>query len=131
MSYTSNNYFKHGSWNVICDVCGVRYKSDEVRKRWDGLIVCQQDWEPDHPQKYLRVQSDPKQVLFIRTEPADVFITTVCDYWSSSPMADFGTADCAYPGGNTSVERLIELFYPDTRCVADIAIASRGIVGVV
>lgn len=94
MSYASNNYFKHGSWNVICDVCGVRYKADEVKKRWDGLIVCPEDWETDHPQKYLRVQSDPKQVPFIRTEPTDTFIT-VCYITGLSAYADLATADCS------------------------------------
>lgn len=73
MSYVNNNYFKHGSWNVICDVCGVRHKADQVRKRWDGLIVCAEDWEADHPQKFLRVRSDPKPVRFVRSEPSDTF----------------------------------------------------------
>ena len=74
MSYSNNNYFKKGSYNIICDVCGVRSKANEVRKRWDGLIVCAKDWEPDHPQKYLRVPSDPKQVPFVRSEPQDTFV---------------------------------------------------------
>lgn len=129
MSYTSNNYFKHGSWNVICDVCGVRYKSNEVRKRWDGLIVCQQDWEPDHPQKYLRVQSDPKQVPFIRTEPEDVFID-VCTPWTSAGMADFGTADCMRAGQQVSIELLINLFPQDASAIAGIATTGLAITGV-
>lgn len=94
MSYASNNYFKHGSYNVICDICGVKYKADEVRKRWDGLIVCKEDWEPDHPQKYLRVQSDPKQVPFIRSEPEDEFVD-VCWAYEICAYADLATADCA------------------------------------
>jgi hypothetical protein len=76
MSYINNNYFKRGSWNVICDVCGVRHKADQVRKRWDGLMVCAEDWETDHPQKFLRVRSDPKPVPFVRSEPADTFADT-------------------------------------------------------
>jgi hypothetical protein len=101
MSYASNNYFKHGSWNIICDVCGVRYKSDEVRKRWDGLIVCQNDWEADHPQKYLRVQSDPKQVPFIRHEPQDTFVE-ICFLDTKSGYAGLAAAGCAQ-AGNVSV----------------------------
>lgn len=86
MTYANNNYYKPGSWNVICDVCGIRHKADEVRKRWDGLLVCKNDWEPDHPQKYLRVRDDPKQVPFIRPEPADTFTEVIYpDAWE-----DFG-----------------------------------------
>lgn len=74
MAYINNNYYKSGCWNVICDVCGFKLKSDVIKKRWDGLMVCPDDWEPDHPQKFLRVRSDPAPVPFVRKEPADVFI---------------------------------------------------------
>lgn len=94
MSYVSNNYFKSGSWNVICDVCGVRYKADEVKKRWDGLIVCAEDWEADHPQKYLRVRGDPRPAAFVRNEPADTFIN-VCYASGRSAYAGLATADCS------------------------------------
>lgn len=100
MSYASNNYFKKGSYNIICDVCGVRFKANEVRKRWDGLIVCAKDWEPDHPQKYLRVPSDPKQVPFVRTEPEDTYIH-VCYISGKSAYASLATSDCVQ-ADNTS-----------------------------
>lgn len=29
-----------------CQQCGFRYKLDELRPRWDGLTVCNEDWEP-------------------------------------------------------------------------------------
>ena len=74
MSYSNNNYYKPGCWNVICDVCGWKFKSDEVRERWDNLIVCKQDWETDHPQKYIRSRSDPKPVPFVRNEPEPIEI---------------------------------------------------------
>jgi hypothetical protein len=94
MSYQNDNYYKPGSWNVICDVCGVRFKSHEVKKRWDGLIVCKDDWETDHPQKFIKTRADPKQVPFIRQEPPDQFIA-VCTVITSQGRADMGTADCA------------------------------------
>ena len=74
MSYINNNYFKHGSWNAVCDLCSGKFKADELKKRWDGLIVCKEDWEPNHPQKFLRVSSDPKSVPFVRSDPYTVFV---------------------------------------------------------
>lgn len=86
MTYASNNYYKKGSWNVICDVCGKRHKSTDVRKRWDDLIVCKEDWEPDHPQKFLRVNADGKQVPFIRREPE----TSSTSVYYPDAWTDFG-----------------------------------------
>jgi hypothetical protein len=97
MSYVNSNYYKAGTWNVICDVCGVQFKSDQVRKRWDGLIVCQGDFEHDHPQKHLRINEDKQAVAFVRSEPEDNFID-VCYLWERSAYADLATADCAIVG---------------------------------
>lgn len=95
----SNNYWVSGSHNIICDVCGVRFKFGDVRKRWDGLIVCHKDFEQDHPQKYLRVRETGQAVPVIRDEPEDNFVF-VCDIVSIQPRADYGTAGCATVGAN-------------------------------
>jgi hypothetical protein len=69
------SYFQSGTWNLICDVCGKKIKAADSKKRWDGLIVCQKDFEFDHPQKFLRVRSDPKAVPYNRHEALDQFVT--------------------------------------------------------
>ena len=38
-------YYIPGSWNVICDSCGKKIKASEAKQRWDGLIVCPEDFE--------------------------------------------------------------------------------------
>jgi hypothetical protein len=91
------SYYKKGCWNVICDVCGFEFKSDEVRKRWDGFIVCKDDFEYDHPQKYLRVREETSSVPFVRNEPTDTFII-VCTLITSQGVAGMGTANCARAG---------------------------------
>jgi hypothetical protein len=68
------SYFQSGTWNLICDVCGKKIKACDSKKRWDGLIVCHKDFEFDHPQKFLRVRSDPRAVPYNRHEAPDVFI---------------------------------------------------------
>lgn len=89
-----STYFKHGSWNIHCDVCGFKFKADEVKKRWDGLMVCSNDFEHDHPQKFLRVVEDKQTVPFVRKQNDDTFLN-VCYLWELSSYADLCTADCA------------------------------------
>jgi len=45
-----NDNYIPGQYNVICDGCGRKIKSSEARMRWDGFLVCPQDWEPKHDQ---------------------------------------------------------------------------------
>lgn len=97
MSYVKTSSYKKGAWSVICDVCGFEFKSDEVRKRWDGLIVCDKDFEHDHPQKYIRARTDPKPVPFVRAEPPDVFIP-ICTIYNSQGIAGASVAGCAIAG---------------------------------
>jgi hypothetical protein len=68
-----NNYLKLGEWNAICDVCGYKFKASMLRKRWDGLMVCNQDYELRHPQDFLRVPLERVSPPWVRLEPEDVF----------------------------------------------------------
>lgn len=92
-------WYKPGSWNAICDVCGQQYKSDGLRERWDGLMVCASDWEPRHPQDFLRVPEEHTEAPWVRPEPENVF-ELVCYLWSLSNYADLGEADCAKADNN-------------------------------
>jgi hypothetical protein len=96
--------YAHGQWNIICDVCGVEYKSSVIRKRWDGLLVCDKDFEYDHPQKHIRAISDPKPVPadLIRYEPTDVFIG-VCTVYTSQAIPSIGIPGCIIPSKNTGL----------------------------
>jgi hypothetical protein len=96
------NFFKSGSWNFICDVCGFKKKIEEGRKRWDGLLVCEEDWETDHPQKYLRVRESGLSVPIIRDEPEDNFIL-VCTVITNQGIAGLGVAGCMVAGRNNHI----------------------------
>lgn len=87
MSYANNNYYKKGTWNAYCDVCGFKYKADQMKKRWDGLFVCEYDWEMDHPQKYLKVREDSQDVPWVRTT-------------DGSGSSDSGQGDGTPPSGS-------------------------------
>lgn len=67
--------YQKGKWKVICDRCGFEYLSHEVKKQWDGLIVCDPCFDHDHPQKRVRVRAEDNKLPFRRPEPADIFVT--------------------------------------------------------
>ena len=66
--------YSSGDWNTICDVCGRKYKNTDLRKRWDGLIVCSQDFEERQPQDFVRARADQIAVPWSRPEGQDTFV---------------------------------------------------------
>ncbi|MGL5076090.1 MAG: hypothetical protein ACRDBG_09665 [Waterburya sp.] len=86
-----------GVWSVICDRCGFEFKSNQVRKTWDGLYVCKDDWEKRHEQDLLRPKKEKIITDFQRpdtTEAPPVFVLA-CTRITKQPKADIGVADCA------------------------------------
>lgn len=72
--------FEKGQHNVICDRCGFKYKSRQLRRQWDGVMACSGPstndcWEPRHPQDFVRGKPDRQAPEWVRPEPDDVFIT--------------------------------------------------------
>ena len=54
----------------ICDICGQRYRLNQLKKQWDGLKVCPQDYSPKHPQLQPRPQpADPEALRDPRPDP--------------------------------------------------------------
>lgn len=72
----SADYFVPGQWNAICDLCGRKYKSGELRSNWKKQMVCTRCWEPRHPQDFVRARPDNMQVPWSRPEQADNFAST-------------------------------------------------------
>lgn len=70
----AKNYFISGEWNVICDVCSKKIKAHQARQRWDGFIVCPEDFEHRHPQDFVKAHTDKITVPFTRPRPPDIFI---------------------------------------------------------
>lgn len=87
------NSVEWGNWNAICDICGFKFKASEMRKKWDGTMVCKQDYEIRHPQDFLRVRGDKPSVPWARPEPDDDFVS-ICYIWGRSAYADLAEADC-------------------------------------
>lgn len=88
------NHLELGKWNALCDICGLKFKSSELRKDWRNLMVCRNDFELRHPQDFLRVRGDTPAVPWTRPDPSPTFVGPACFIWSQSAYADLGTADC-------------------------------------
>jgi len=69
-----NTFGKKGAWNVICDRCGFKFKSDKCRIEWDNLFVCKKCYEERHPQDFLKAVKDDMKVPIVRPRPTDVFV---------------------------------------------------------
>lgn len=69
-----SNDYRPGDHYVICDVCGFKLRSTETRLRWDKLRVCEKDWEPRHPQDFVRGKRDRQRVPNPRPEATDTFL---------------------------------------------------------
>lgn len=74
--YTRREHYRSGDWLVTCDQCGREIWSSEAYHRWDGLIVCEADYETRHPQEMIRGIKDRQGVVFASPEPDDNFLTT-------------------------------------------------------
>jgi hypothetical protein len=70
----SERFYAPGDFWRVCDVCGFDYRASETRKRWDGLITCEADWEPRHPQDYVRGRVDRQNVPEPRPQPVEIVI---------------------------------------------------------
>lgn len=94
------NWYKHGDWNAICDICGFKFKASQLKKNWKGEMVCEQDWETRHPQELLRVPVDDPSVPWARPQGDDLFTGPVCYIWDQSGYSGLGAAGCMQAGNN-------------------------------
>jgi len=69
----SRNYYTSGDWNITCDVCSKKIKASTSKKRWDGFIVCTDDYETRHPQDFVKAKTDKITVPFTRPIPTLTF----------------------------------------------------------
>ena len=92
------NWLKLGDYNCICDSCGRKFKASTMRKRWDGLFVCEDDFEIKHPQLTLRVHSDKQMVPIPRPDVVtDIFIN-YCNIINSQGISGISVSGCAVSG---------------------------------
>ena len=67
MAYVNDFYL--GDTKSCCDVCGFHFKGSQLRKRWDGAMVCSKDFELRHPQDTIKIRGERNNVRDARIEP--------------------------------------------------------------
>jgi hypothetical protein len=70
-----NSTLKRGASAVICDRCGFRYWDFQLKREWQGLMVCGTCWEPRHPQDLIRSKPDQRPRPYYRPEQTPQFVT--------------------------------------------------------
>lgn len=90
-----SNQYKSGDHLVTCDRCGFTIYASESKKTWDGLVVCEADYEPRHPQDLVRPRADNQSVKDPRPPPETVFMAIACTAVGQSGYAEQAKAGCA------------------------------------
>lgn len=67
------DYLLVGSYNVICDQCGKKYKNRVMKTQWDGLRVCERCFEFRNPQDFVRGVKDDQSVPIARPDTTPTF----------------------------------------------------------
>lgn len=70
--HTPNPDYKSGDNWVTCDVCGFDIYASDIKKRWDGLLVCEDDYELRHPQDFVRARKDKISADIVNPSPEDI-----------------------------------------------------------
>jgi hypothetical protein len=73
MKTNEHKYIPGDNW-IICDRCGFQIRHSAALQTWDGLLVCEQDFESRHPLELTQQRRRVEGVKNSRPEPADVFL---------------------------------------------------------
>lgn len=70
---SSPGYVPGDFWRM-CDRCGFKFRASQTFRTWDGLYVCNDDFETRHPQDFVKGRKDLQNVPNPRPEPVDTVI---------------------------------------------------------
>jgi hypothetical protein len=87
--------YSPGDFWRICDRCGFQKRASQTFKTWDGLYVCEADFEPRHPQDFVRGRVDRQNVPDPRPEPLDNIIGPLQTAISAAATASATTVSVA------------------------------------
>lgn len=66
--------FVAGQFKRVCDRTGRILLARDTRKEWNGLIVDKNEWEPRHPQEFVRGVPDDQSVPEPRPYPEPNYV---------------------------------------------------------
>lgn len=71
MTHSRNPGYIPGDYWMTCDLCGFHYRRSQMRERWDKAWVCLKDWEPRHPQDFVKAIKERINVPVARPDGVD------------------------------------------------------------
>jgi hypothetical protein len=96
-------YLKGDYWR-ICEECGFKMRASQTKKRWDGLIVCDADFEERHPQDFVKGVIDRQTVPDPRPEAVNNFVgalsTTMLQAASAGATTIYVTSTVRFANGD-------------------------------
>ena len=95
MPHPRNPGWRKGDHWLRCDTCGFDYRFSDMKKRWDGYMVCKWDWEPRHPQDYVKGRKDRQAVPVARPEGLDLTDTTTLNANAAAGATSLTLADAS------------------------------------
>lgn len=75
----------------ICDVCGGKFHVSQTKRRYDGALVCEPDFELRHPLDYMRGIPDHPAAAISNPEQPDRFAPQTLQDPNGIPMCDVVT----------------------------------------
>lgn len=90
-----------GDWNAECYVCGRKYKASEMRKHWQGYMVCDKDWEPRQPQDFVRGVPDQQTPPWVQARTEQLVF--LCAPNGRSGIVDYGVVGCMVVGATNPI----------------------------
>jgi hypothetical protein len=98
------DHFEPGTWNAICDRCGGKFKAHQLSQTWNNLMVCARDWEPRHPQDFVRGRggAEPAPVPWVR-RPVTPFFVIECTAEGRTALPGFAIPGCVTPSYISSI----------------------------
>ena len=129
MSYRPS-YVK-GDWKTVCDACGRLFKASQLKKRWDGVMVCEADYETRQPQDFVRGVLDTQAPPWVRPQVQEQYTQApLCSVVTIQAVADIGVADCAM-SDRPLVYTYLAGHTPTTTSVAGLAISGLALPGII
>jgi hypothetical protein len=75
---------------ALCDQCGQRFKLNTLKKEWTGFKVCDECYEPKHPQLEPKRNINEPQALFQPRPEARMGVTVYVGFTVDTSFASIG-----------------------------------------
>ena len=110
--------FKLGTWWVICDRCGWKYKNTQLHKeQHTGLMVCLPCLDKRNPQDFAKILRSEKPIPWSRPDAEDAIAAPDCDTLTDLPYPNVFSSDYTiYKGYSTGPVTILDGYAVTVKC---------------